>query len=702
MTTISSSYPSTTLPPQVQGGIQGDISKTGPVSARTPIAGTKTGMRAAPQAPLEQAEMVNPFDASQRAMLKGSNIQVGAQLSIRDRNGMRNIQDGDDGSDDGVFNFDFVPDENATVELSVDNNQAPDFSFKLASGAVSDVSAGKRDAFSRPPAINLGDNEGGGDLSLSANLSQEQIDHYRIVTGNNLVGNVGAGPGDPAGDRFAERLISGRVSADEAQGLFDRVEGHRQDAIAKVSSKLTDVINDLRDMPENGFSATASGVDPSSVQRQNSDTLKQLVAAGQALQQKFGDYHKAMQEAYNKGVDPARLIDIVTEGRGQTGITDLENQISAATDDFYKSAADLIEKNDQALNKTIDARDTKATLDILQSVLGVVSDIGGLAIGTVTALRGLGRLVDAKVAEKATGHVVDVARKDFDSTMRAAAHNATRAGGGRWHLQAADRAKQKDAATRLEQAGKMHEEAQDKLRDSWRDTAQQSAGVGMGINGTVSDAKFIAQRHEGGRHGVRSGAVDTQKPAALLETQGELSALHKGTGYKAFNEKAAGMLTREIAYDPKSGENSNAFSSYSEYEDSREDFATVPVPLQHQRKLEQNMKEAAKLNDSAELGERYFVIDERFSRGHLRQVAFHTRIVKVSNWPLGAAPLRIGNNPDVFEKLTYQTRSRPAGGFNDRLYFRALSGESRSRVSREHDRYIPAQFDPSRYSADYE
>ena len=645
------------------------------------VAAQAAGYQAAPVGNDGSADQ-SSFGGPQQATFRGSNIQLGATLTVNDAAGVRTIEDGADGRVDGVLTFDFDLGEDLSATFAVDNYQAPDFTFKFSPGGAFEPTATSSDAIAFAPEVTLNAADGG-NFDFRANLSKDQIAHYNTVTNNNLIGNSGSRGDDPANGRFAQRLQSGEATSQETQGLFNRVEAERANAIQNASVKLDAVVNDLRDMGENGFFPSEGGADPSSVQRQNFNTVKRLASAAQSLEQKFGDYNQAVQAALAKGVDPQRLIDGVTNGRGEAGIKDFEAQVKQAADGFYKQAADLVAKNEKVLNDSVDARDRKQAMDAIQSVLGLATGLGGLANTAFTTFRSLGKLGEA-------GAKLATAKGTRDTAMKTLLENGARRG-GRIRARPEDQKALKAAQDGFDAELKAH-------KDAVKDFGQQVYAQAANINDTAATAKFVYHRHENGQKGVKGNAEAEQRFAALM-SQGDSSGLREGPGYKAFAQNVGGLLARNVAYTPEASTNSDDFSSYSEYEDNQKDFAEIPAPQSHKDHVQQNIKKAEELNRTAKPGERYFVVDERFSRGLWKSVAFHTRIAKVSNWPISdyKGPTRIGNNPEVFEKLSYRTSHRPVG----RVGFQAvqvLTDESATRVSREHDRYVPSQYDPSKYA----
>ncbi len=155
---------------------------------------------------------------------------------------------------------------------------------------------------------------------------------------------------------------------------------------------------------------------------------------------------------------------------------------------------------------------------------------------------------------------------------------------------------------------------------------------------------------------------------SALNENGVRSAIENLPEYRELINTLKPMVLRGYAeknYTPLAGsdyaETHRPYLGYDSDGSSANLQVSLPPSARFVEKVNQNMKRAAELN--AELkrqgneSSRYLVVDERFLRTTFNALSgarptFETRIIRVDNWQfgLGDPTIRIGNNPEVFDK----------------------------------------------------
>ncbi|MCX4029810.1 hypothetical protein H0A36_15995 [Endozoicomonas sp. SM1973] len=591
-------------------------------------------------------------------VVSGSNIERGAQLTVSDRNGTRVVHDRDDGHIDGVIHIRVNPNQNGDYSIKVDNDQAPDFSFTANAGntQVQGLKPGIQDTLSHAPAVSITNNGSG--LQIKANFSTEQIALFKTITNGNLIGNLGSSASDPRNQQFEQQLLAGTADPYKVSQLLNRVDSARRSAIMNVNERLFDVVNNLRGLEGVNLKKPLP-TDSSTVASQKLfEGMQQLSTLGTALQSTYGDLQQALKQAKDYGVSDDYLASGLTalEFNGKTGeaaLQAMETRIKAAADNFFDKATDLVKSGDQLIGRIKDHEAKKQMIDTLQTVLGFVTLSFSFAGAARSLFKGAAGLLKASKNTKLLKEGAESAKKAADEaqTKLAEAIKNTRPrvpGSARYRpdLIALDRQREKtlglqkiagDAQKAFNDGVKAVSKKRNALVDSVKTGLDSATSTASTINLTIA-------RHRPGVKQVDDSALVRQ--ADQFMSTGDSAGLRESASYQRFHNTFVDMyLKYAVALDM--GQKVEHHHAYGEYDDGGYDMVHMPPPEAHKRKRKEMEARVVELNNQANPGEFYYLVDQRKSRGFWRQSSWSLDIIKIDTGAYMKVPARAylhGNN----------------------------------------------------------
>ncbi|WP_163834023.1 phage tail tape measure protein [Spartinivicinus ruber] len=591
------------------------------------------------------------------AEVSGSNIERGAQLKVSDRNGTRVIHDRDDGQIDGKIQFQVNPNENGDYSIKVDNDQAPDFSFNANVGntQVEGLKPGIQDTLSHAPAVSIINN--GNQLQIKANFSAEQINLFKTITKGNLIGNLGSTPADPRNQQFERQLLDGTADPHKVSQLLSRIDNTRQLAISNVNERLFDVVNNLRELEGINLKKPLS-TDSSAVASQKLfEGMQQVSALGTALQSTYGDLQQALKQANSYGISDeylaAGLKALEFNGKtGEAALKAMETKIQSAADNFFDKATELIKVGDQLIGRIKDYEAKKQMMDTLQTVLGFATLSFSFAGAARSLFKGAAGFLKASKNTKLLKEGADNAKSAADEAQTALneAIKNTRPrvpGSARYRpdLIALDRQREKTLGLQ-----KIAGDAQKAFNDGVKEVSKKrnalldSAKTGLdSATSTASTINLTIARH---RPGVEQPDTGLANQTDQFMSSGDSAGLRDSASYQRFHKTFVDMyLKYAIALDM--GDKVAHHHAYGEYDDGGYDMVHMPPPEAHQQKRKEMEAQVIELNNNAQPGEFYYLVDQRKSRGFWRQSSWTLDIVKIDTGAYMKVPERAylhGNN----------------------------------------------------------
>lgn len=689
--------------------------------------------------------------------MRGTNVEEGATIRVTQDGKSRVIKDLNaadqqrrpqeprdlDGQANGSISFD-ISNQGPTL-VQVDNPRAPDFQFTLPADRLQTGFKEGENLSLRPnsgpfdhaphmsAAIGLDDNGGTAQLKINADLSQQQVDHYQTATNGNLNGHMGSGNVGLDSQRIAGQLVDGTASNTDVKRTLDAVETQRNLKTHAAADALADFMNTGLPILKNVPRPSSAGLDPAKAQSDLEDLHKTMQRDVNTINSLSRTYYDRVAEAIDAGVNPEHLgqqLERLLPGKtGRNGnndaIADIQNQMSKAVSDWYKGVANVLDESRKAVgksadNKTIDDAFNKATL-----IMDIATNSSGALRSLVKNLRPSGQFAktfraykNQQQARKIQQNVNNSAKpSSVDSQInRSPEMNPVQINPDTGHVTFSFSRPDPTAKPSKEFGELLQKAAEEKAfkteLQSTVDTAENAfqkdlrksfgAAVDWG-SGAVGTARFGTFRSNSNTPAFKPGITNTEPAAdgadvSFFDDTRIPDPIANTEGYKSYQKVGEG-ISRDSLGNKTDFVDGSLKTTYGEIEDSAYDLYTMPRPADHVSKVNDNVKEAMRLNEEARANgnnSRYFVVDERYSRGRLYRGAFVTRIVEAKNWgfsdPVTANDVRVGNNTGVFSdyKRTdqYTWAGDGLGGFMS-----VRSGNTRSsQADYNWYRYIPGAF----------
>ncbi len=649
--------------------------------------------------------------------MRGTNVEEGATIRVTPQGGQsRLIQDRNaadqqrlpqeerdlDGRANGSISFDIS--NQGPVLVQVDNPRAPDFqftlpadrqqtSFKDGENFALRPNSGPLDHAPQLSAVH-GQGDSGNVLQINADLSQQQVDAYRTATNGNLNGHVGSGNVAEDSQRIAGQLVDGTASNSDVNRTLGAVETQRNIKIDAAADALADFINTGLPILKNVPRPSSAGLDPAKAQSDLEDLHKTIQRDVNTINSLSRTYYDRVAEAIDAGVNPEHLgqqLERLLPGKtGRNGnndaIADIQNQMSKAVSDWYKGVANVLDESRKAVGKSADNKAIDDAFKTATLILDIASNSTGALRGLVKNLRPSGQFAktfraykNQQQAKKIQQNINNSANPstvnqqidnlpDKDKFKHTSTVSITP--GQMTRVQYNDDKPSKAFGELLQKAAE--EKAFKTELQSTVDTAENTfqknlrksfgAGIDWGT-GFIAPNRFGVYNSNPNSPPIKPGITNAEPAAdgadvSYFDDTRIPDPIANTEGYKSYQKVGEGILKDSLGNRTDFIDGSLK-TTYGEIEDSAWDLYTMPRPPEHVAKVDANVEEAMRRNDEARANgsnSRYFVVDERYSRGRLYRGAFVTRIVEVKNWgysdPITANDVRVGNNTGVFDNYS--------------------------------------------------